>query len=219
MKSFAVIGLGRFGAAVVRKLFEMGYEVLAVDINMEKVNAIADFATKSVCGDAKEESVLKQIGIKNCSCVIVAIGNNITDSVLATLAVKEMGIERIVCKARDEQHKKILKRIGADDVIIPEHESGIKTAISLVSNKLIDIIDLSDEYGIENRIVPESWIGKSIAGLSVRKRFDVNIVAIKNQFNENDVNISPLPDYVFRAGDMVVLIGRTEDINRMSSET
>lgn len=218
MKSFAVIGLGRFGATVVRKLFEMGYEVLAVDISMERVNAIADWATKAVCGDAKEEGVLKQIGIKNCSCVIVAIGSNITDSVLATLAVKEMGIERIVCKARDEQHKKILKRIGADDVVIPEHESGIKTAISLVSNKFIDIIDLSDEYGIENCIVPEGWIGKSIADLSVRRRFDVNIVAIKNQLRENDVNITPSADYVFRDSDIVVLIGRIEDINRMNRE-
>lgn len=219
MKSFAVIGLGRFGAAVVKKLFEMGYEVIAVDVSMEKVNAISDFATKSVCADAKEESVLKQLGIKNCCCAVVAIGNNITDSVLATLSLKEMGIEKIVCKARDEQHKKILQRIGADDVIIPEYESGIKTALSLVSNKFIDVIDLSDEYGIENSIVPESWVGKSIADLSVRKRFDVNIVAVKNQMNQESVHISPSSDYVFKPNDIVVLIGRTEDIDRLNNKS
>lgn len=216
MKSFAVIGLGRFGMAVVKKLFSMGYEVLAVDIDMEKVNTVADFATKSVCADAKEEGVLKQLGIKNCGCVVVAIGNNITDSMLTTLALKEMGIERIVCKARNAQHKKILKKIGADEVVIPEYESGVKTAIGLVSNKFIDIIDISEEYGIENTRVPESWVGKSIGELSVRKHFDINIVAIRNSGNERDVNINPSPEYKFKLDDIIVIVGKTEDINRLN---
>ncbi len=219
MKSFAVIGLGRYGTAVVKKLFKMGYEVIALDKSMEKVNAIADFSTKAVCGDAKEESVLRESGIKNCGCVVVAIGNDISDSVLVALELKEMGIKRVVCKASDEKHKKVLKRIGADDVIIPEYESGEKTALSLVSDKFIDIIDLSDEYGIENRIVPDEWVGRSIAELSVRKRFGVNIVAIKNQLDEKDVNITPSSDYVFKDSDIVVLIGRTADINFLNNKS
>lgn len=219
MKSFAVIGLGRYGTAVVKKLFKMGYEVIALDKSMEKINAIADFSTKAVCGDAKEESVLRESGIKNCGCVVVAIGNDISDSVLVTLALKEIGIRRVVCKASDEKHKKVLKRIGADDVIIPEYESGEKTALSLVSDKFIDIIDLSDEYGIENRIVPDEWVGRSIAELSVRKRFGVNIVAIKNQLDEKDVNITPSSDYVFKDSDIVVLIGRTADINFLNNKS
>lgn len=219
MKSFAVIGLGRYGTAVVKKLFKMGYEVIALDKSMEKINAIADFSTKAVCGDAKEESVLRESGIKNCGCVVVAIGNDISDSVLVTLALKEIGIRRVVCKASDEKHKKVLKRIGADDVIIPEYESGEKTALSLVSDKFIDIIDLSDKYGIENRIVPDEWVGRSIAELSVRKRFGVNIVAIKNQLDEKDVNITPSSDYVFKDSDIVVLIGRTADINFLNNKS
>lgn len=219
MKSFAVIGLGRYGTAVVKKLFKMGYEVIALDKSMEKVNAIADFSTKAVCGDAKEESVLRESGIKNCGCVVVAIGSDISDSVLVALELKEMGIKRVVCKASDEKHKKVLKRIGADDVIIPEYESGEKTALSLVSDKFIDIIDLSDEYGIENRIVPDEWVGRSIAELSVRKRFGVNIVAIKNQLDEKDVNITPSSDYVFKDSDIVVLIGRTADINFLNNKS
>lgn len=219
MKSFAVIGLGRYGTAVVKKLFKMGYEVIALDKSMEKINAIADFSTKAVCGDAKEESVLRESGIKNCGCVVVAIGNDISDSVLVTLVLKEIGIRRVVCKASDEKHKKVLKRIGADDVIIPEYESGEKTALSLVSDKFIDIIDLSDKYGIENRIVPDEWVGRSIAELSVRKRFGVNIVAIKNQLDEKDVNITPSSDYVFKDSDIVVLIGRTADINFLNNKS
>ncbi|MCH5210128.1 MAG: TrkA family potassium uptake protein [Oscillospiraceae bacterium] len=215
MKTFAVIGLGRFGSAVAMQLFNMGYEVLAVDKEMENVNLVADYVTSAVCGDAKEEGVLKSIGIRNYDCVIVSIGNDLADSVLITLTLKEMGIEKIVCKARDGQHEKILKKIGADSVIIPEKEAGIKTAVSLVSNRLIDMIDLSDDYSIADRIVPESWIGKKISELAVRKRFGVNIVAVKNHAKENNVNITPEPDYVFKDKDIVVLVGKTTDINKL----
>lgn len=217
MKTFAVIGLGRFGTAAAMQLFNMGYEVLAVDKSMETVNLISDYVTRAVCGDAKEESVLKALGIRNYDCVIVAIGDDITDSVLITLMLKEMGIKKVVCKARDNQHEKVLKKIGADTVIIPEQKAGIKTAIGLVSNRFTDIIDLSDEYSIVDSVVPDSWVGKSIAELSVRKRYDINIVAIKNQLDDKDVNITPLPEYKFRKTDIIVLIGKTTDINRLNN--
>ncbi len=216
MKTFAVIGLGRYGTAVAMQLFNMGYEVLAVDKNMDNVNLISDCVTRAVCGDAKEESVLKSLGIRNYDCVIVAIGDDITDSVLITLMLKEMGIKQVVCKARDNQHKKALKKIGADTVIIPEQEAGIKTAIGLVSDRFMDIIDISDEYSIIDSIVPKSWIGKSIGDLSVRKKFGVNIVAVKSQLDEQAVNISPSSEYVFKGTDIVVLVGRTNDINKIN---
>ena len=217
MKIFAVIGLGRFGTAVAMKLFNMGYEVIAVDKCMEKVNLIADYSTRAVCGDAKEESVLKALGIRNCDCVVVAMGHDITDSVLITLSLKELGVKKVVCKAKDNQHKKVLKKIGADNVIIPEQEAGVKTAAGLVSDKFMDIIDLSDEYSIADSMVPDNWIGKSIAELSVRKKYAVNIVAIKNQLDDNDVNISPSPEYVFKETDVVVLVGKITDINFLNN--
>ena len=111
MKTFAVIGLGRFGMSVASQLFDMGYEVLAIDSNIDNVNLIADHVTSAVCGDAKEESVLKSVGIRNYDCVVVAMGDNLTDSVLITLVLKEMGIKQIVCKARDNQHKKVLNKV------------------------------------------------------------------------------------------------------------
>lgn len=218
MKTFGVIGLGRFGVSVTVQLFKMGYEVLAIDKNMDRVNAIADYATTAVCGDSKDETVLKNIGIKNCDCVIVAIGNDLTDSILTTLLLKEFGVKQIVCRARDNQHKKVLKKIGADNVVIPEQETGIKTAISLVSGRLIDMIDLSDEFGIADSVVPAEWIGKSINELSVRKRYGINIVAVKSQNDENDVNISPSPEYIFKDKDIVVLVGKTHVINEINTK-
>ncbi len=218
MKTFAVIGLGRFGMSAAAQLFKMGYEVLAVDKNMELVNAAADYVTRAVCGDAKEESVLKSLGIRNYDCVIVAIGGDITDSVLITLMLKEAGIGKIVCKAKNNQHKKVLKKIGADSIIIPEQEAGIKTAISLVSHNIIDIINLSDEYSIADTAVPKTWVGKSIAELDVRGRHGVNIVAIKDGTEKGKINITPSAGYIFTEDDIVVLIGSTAQINSLNDK-
>ncbi len=215
MKTFAVIGLGRFGMAVATQLFRMGYEVLAVDKSIDPVNNAAGSVTRAVCGDAKEESVLKTLGIKNYDCVVVAIGGDITDSVLITLMLKEMGVDRVVCKAMDERHKKVLQKIGADNVIIPEREAGVKTAVSLVSSHIMDIINLSDEYGISDIAVPDNWVGRSLGELSVRRRYGINIVAVKNRLND-DINVAPEPDYVFGERDMIVIVGQIDKINKLS---
>lgn len=215
MKTFAVIGMGRFGISVAGQLFKMGYEVLAVDKDIDKVNAIADYVTQAVCADAKEESVLKSLGIRNYDCVVIAIGGDISDSVLITLNVKEAGVKQIVCKAMDRQHKKVLQKIGADNVIIPEQEAGVKTAVGLVSSRIIDIIDISDKYCIADTVVPKEWTGKSIEELSVRRHYGVNIVAVKNSLDDKDVTISPNPDYKFRETDIVVLVGESEMINAL----
>lgn len=213
MKTFAVIGMGRFGTAVAHQLFEMGNEVLAVDKDIDKINAAADYVTQAVCADAKEESVLKSLGIRNYDCAVIAIGGDISDSVLITLNVKEAGIKQIVCKAKDRQHKKVLEKIGADTVIIPEQEAGKKAAVSIASRRLIDIIDISDKYSIADMAIPDSWIGKSIEELSVRRRYGVNIVAIKNSHDDKNVIIAPAPDYRFKKTDIAVFIGDLKAIN------
>lgn len=213
MKTFAVIGMGRFGTAVAHQLFEMGNEVLAVDKDIDKINAAADYVTQAVCADAKEESVLKSLGIRNYDCAVIAIGGDISDSVLITLNVKEAGIKQIVCKAKDRQHKKVLEKIGADTVIIPEQEAGKKAAVSIASRRLVDIIDISDKYSIADMAIPDSWIGKSIEELSVRRRYGVNIVAIKNSHDDKNVIIAPAPDYRFKKTDIAVFIGDLKAIN------
>lgn len=216
MKTFAVIGLGRFGMAVAAQLFDMGYEVLAVDRNMELVNAAAETSTRAVCSDAKEESVLKALGIRNYDCVVVAIGGDITDSVLITLMLKEMGVKRVVCKAMNNQHKKVLEKIGADKVVVPEQEAGVKTAVGLVSSHIVDFINLSDEYSIADVAVPDKWVGKTIAELDVRGKHGVNIVAIKDGTADDKINITPSAKYVFNKNDVVVVIGAVHEINKLS---
>ena len=216
MKTFAVIGMGRFGISAAKKLAELGCEVIAIDNDADKVNKIADYVTKAAQLDAKNEELLRNLGIKNCECAIVAIGDNVMDCVFITLTLKEMGVKKVVCKARDAQHETVLRKVGADMVIIPEQEAGEKIASRLVSRQFIDILRISDEYSIEDMRVPEKWVGKSLADLSVRKKYGVNIVAIKNSLNTNDVNITPEPEYRFNDTDIVVLVGRTQDINKLN---
>ena len=216
MKSFAVIGLGRFGEAVAVQLFDMGYEVLAVDRNMDKINAVADKVTRAVSGDAKSESVLNALGIKNYDCVIVAIGQDVSDSVLTTLLLKEMGVKSVICKAMDKNHEKVLQKIGADSVIIPEYESGKKTAVKLVSNNLFDLIDLSDKYSVADIKIPSKWAEKSIGALNIRRNYGINIVAVKDGISGEVISITPHPDYVFKNTDIVVLVGETRVINELN---
>ncbi len=218
MKTFVVIGLGRFGRSVAEQLISLDCEVLAIDNDRDAVNEIANNVTQAVCADAKDENVLKTLGVRNYDCAVVAIGDNISDSVLITMNVKELGIKRIVCKAKDSQHKRVLEKIGADSVIIPEHEAGRKMAYSLVSKRMIDIIDISAGYSIVDINAPKAWIGKTIEQLSVRKKYGVNIVAIKNGNDENDVTINPAPDYAFRETDIVALVGKSQHIRKISEK-
>ncbi|MDD6484415.1 MAG: TrkA family potassium uptake protein [Clostridiales bacterium] len=214
MKSFAVLGLGRFGTAVACQLFRMGYEVLAVDNSMERVNAVADMVTQAVGGDIKEEATLRALGIKNMDCVVIGV-SDLNTSVLATLYLKEMGVKKVVCKASDKNQRKVLQKIGADSVIIPEYEMGVKTAIGLVSHHLMDYIDLSDEYGIIDIAVPKSWVGKTIAQLDIRKSYEINIIAVKNSLDPNEVNVSPGSSYEFKQNDIVVFVGKTQTLNKL----
>lgn len=212
MKNFAVLGLGRFGTAVANQLFNMGYEVLAVDRDMDRVSFIADRVTQAVGGDVKDEAVLKSLGISNYDCVVVAIGN-ISDSILTTLMLKEAGVKEVVCKAVDQNHKKVLQKIGADAVIIPEFETGIKTAVNLVSDHLLDFIDLSDKYGIIDIAVPKSWVGKTIGSLDVRNKYGMNIIAIKDAENYASVILTPGAMYEFKATDIIVFVGEIKIVN------
>ena len=215
MKSFAVIGLGRFGEAVALQLADMGYEVLAVDKSTETVNAIADKVTRAVSTDVKSETALKALGIKNYDCVILAIGGDVSESVLTALHLKELGVKQLVCKAGDRNHEKILQKIGADRVIIPEHEAGVKLAAKLVSGGLFDIIDLSDKYSVADIKVPSKWVSKSVADLNLRRDYGINIVAIKDGTSGEIISITPSPEYVFKETDIVFLVGETAVINKL----
>lgn len=204
MKSYVVIGLGRFGSCVARQLCALGGEVLAIDTSHELVQQIAGDVTNAVVADAQDKDVLKALGVGECECAVVAIGDGLSASVLATMNLKELGVPYIVCKASNEINRKVLLKLGADKVLLPEREVAERMARSLISPNVLEYIELSKDYGIVEVAAPKSWLGKSIRDLNVRAKLGVNIIAVK----QNDsVNVSPPADYVVQKEDIMVLLG------------
>ncbi len=212
MKTFVVIGLGRFGSAVATELSVLGHEVLAIDESEEDVQKIADHVTCAVTGDARDPEVLRALGARNYDCAIVAVGGDVGNSVLITLNLKELGIKKVIAKAQSHVHRRVLEKIGADRVVFPEHEMGLKLAQGLSSSSILNFIELSEDYGIIEIEAPKTWHGKSLKELDVRAKYHVNIIAVRNA---SGINVSPGGDYALAAGDVVVALGRTEDTNRL----
>ena len=206
MKSYIVIGLGKFGSEAARRLCQLNCEVLAIDRNPELVQPISSQVTQAVVGDARDKEVLRALGAKDFECAIVAIGDNLADSVLATMNLKELGVPYIVCKASDETHRQVLIKLGADKVVIPEQEQANRLAKNLSSPNVLDYIELSKEYGIIEIPAPGSWQGKSLKELNVRAKLGVNIIAVKD---EGKINVSPAADYRIKENDVMVVLGET----------
>lgn len=215
MKSFAVIGLGRFGSSLAIKLSELGAEVLAVDDNMSVVEDISEKVTHAVSGDCTDEKVLRSLGIGNFDCAIVAMSENIESSILITSLLKSQGVPYVVSKAKSEIHAKVLRQIGADNVVFPEKDFGIKLAQSLRSSNILDFIELSDKYAIMEIKMPSSWVGKTLIELDVRKKYGINIVAVKDP-DSGFIDVSPNPSVPFDSGRLLVVIGANEDIKKLT---
>ena len=210
MKSYIVIGMGKFGTEAAKRLCELGCEVLAIDRNPELVQPLSNIVTQAVVGDARDKDVLRALGAKDFACAIVAIGANLADSVLATMNLKELGVPYIVCKAADETHRQVLMKLGADKVVIPEQEQAHRLAKNLSSPNVLDYIELSDEYGIIEIPAPKSWQDKSLKELNVRAKLGVNIIAVKH---EGHISVSPAADYRICDNDIMVVLGDTAALN------
>lgn len=204
MKTYIVVGLGRFGGEVARKLCQLGSEVLAMDVSNELVQQIAPDVTHAVVADARDKDVLKALGVRNFDSAVVAIGNDLAASVLTVMNLKELGIPHIVCKAHDETHRQVLMKLGADQVVIPEKEHAARLARSLSSHNVLDYIELSSDYGIIEVPVPKGWIGKSLKDLNIRAKLGLNIIAVRQG---EQINVSPGADYALAAGDVIVVLG------------
>ncbi|QNU37926.1 TrkA family potassium uptake protein [Geobacillus sp. 44B] len=214
-KQFAVIGLGRFGGSICRTLSEQGMEVLAIDIDEDRVNEFASIVSHAVVGDSTDENVLKSLGIRNFDHVIVAIGDNIQASILTTLILKELGVQHITVKATNDYHEKVLKKIGADQIVHPERDMGERIAYNLISNNVLDYLELSDKHSIVEIVASERLDGHSLLELDIRARYGINIVAIRRGTN---VIVSPLASEIIRKGDVLVVIGADEDIDRFEEK-
>ena len=204
MKSYVVIGLGRFGQTLARQLCMLGAEVLAMDVSNELVQQVADEVTHAVVGDAQDKDVLRALGVRDFDCAIVAIGSDLAASVLTVMNLQELEAPYIICKAHDDTHRRVLEKLGVNRVVIPEQENAARLARSLNSHNVLDYIELSEDYGILEIPAPKSWIGKTLKELNVRAKLGVNIIAVESG---EKTNVSPSADYLIQAGDIMVVLG------------
>lgn len=207
MKSYMVIGLGRFGTEIACKLYECGEEVLAVDTDEAMVDAIADNVTRAVTADARDRNILRRLGAENFDFGIVAVGSDLAASALITLNLKTLGVPNIICKAHDNTYRDILEKLGADRVVIPEREAADKLAMGLTSSKVMEYIDLSEEYGIVELQTPEKWKGKTIRNLELRSKYGVNVIAVRKR---GRIVIPPDIDSPLEEEDVMVILGKYE---------
>ena len=214
-KEFAVIGLGRFGGSICRELVAQGMEVLAIDHKEDRVNEFMSIASHAVIGDTTDESVLKGLGIRNFDHVIVAIGDDIQASILTTLMLKELGVKHITVKAQNDYHEKVLIKIGADQVVHPERDMGRRIAHKIVSNNILDYIELSDDHSIVEIVASARLNNKTLIDLDIRAKYGINIVGIKRG---NKVIISPAADEMIYIGDILIVLGADTDINRFEKK-
>ncbi|NGQ94452.1 TrkA family potassium uptake protein [Brevibacillus sp. SYP-B805] len=214
-KQFAVIGLGRFGSSVARTLFEMDYEVLGIDEDEERVNDAIEHVTHAVVADTTDETALREIGIRNFDVVVVAIGADIQASILTTLQLKELGVKKIVAKAQNERHGQVLYKVGADRVVFPERDMGIRVAHNLISTNVLDFIELAEDYSVAEVVVSNKMVGKTLRQLDVRAQYGVNVIAIKSG---DKFNIAPRPDDVIAANDILVVIGNNMDLKEFEEQ-
>ncbi|NLB80823.1 MAG: TrkA family potassium uptake protein [Clostridiaceae bacterium] len=213
MKSFAVIGVGRFGRAVATTLYTLGCEVLVIDKNEQIIQSIADEVTHAVTVETLDEATLKALGIRNYDAVIVAIGDELEASMLVSLMLKELGVKYIISKAQGELHAKLLTKIGIDKVILPERDIGERVANTLVNTNIIDFIELSPEYSIAEISPPSQWVVKTLVNLDLRTKHRINVISI---INGKEVNVNPRPEYTIKNGDRLAVIGCTNDINSLN---
>jgi trk system potassium uptake protein TrkA len=214
MKRVVVIGLGIFGFNIAKDLYENGIEVIAVDKDKEVVQKIKDFSTKAVLADGTDKEVMESIGIQEDDVVIISFGENLAASTLITLHLKEMKVKNIIVKAPNEDHKHVLEKVGATEVIIPEREIADKVAKSIISPNILDYIPLSEDYTISEIVPPASFMGKTIGELHLRSKHHIEVIAIREMLPER-LTMVPRADFVIKDSDVLVVIGKEKDIQKI----
>ncbi len=211
-KSFAVIGLGRFGQSVVEELVKNDYDVLVIDKNEEQLKKISKKASHAMVLDTTDENALKDIGINAIDHVVVAIGHNIQDSILTTMILKELGVPRVTVKVQNAYHEKVVMRIGADETVQPERLTGRRLAHRIMGDNIFEFYDLSENHSFIEIEVVEKVVGSTVVNLDLRQKHNINLVAIKRQ---EDI-IIPTPTTTFEEGDHIILIGTNKDLQKFS---
>ena len=211
-KEYMVIGLGNFGCSVAKQLEINGCKVLAVDREPEKVKSIGDIVTYAVCADVTDFDSLKELGVRNFDGAIISLGRNFEAMVLSILWLKEHGVMHIIAKTRSELQSKILKKVGADEVIFPESEMGVHVANNIAMGTFFDTIELSDEYSIVDITVPDDWVGKNLKELRCREKYGINVIGLKRH---NRLTITPSADEPVMKDDVFVVIGKNDMLKKI----
>lgn len=215
VKQYAVIGLGRIGSSLATTLYSLGQEVLAVDINEEKIDDIANYVTHAVQCDATDEQAMKSLGLGNLDVAVVTIGKDIQASILACLLCKELGVKTIIGKAQTEQHGRVLQKIGLDKVIFPERDAGMRMAHGLVSATILDYFELSPDHSLVEINAPAFWKGKSLEESAIRSHHSLTIMAIKRGDN---INLTPRGSDKILDNDILVIVGHNDDVRKLEEK-
>ena len=214
-RSFCIIGLGRFGQTLAVNLAHTDHQVLVIDEDDDIVNAMSDIVTNAVVGDPTNEAVLRAAGVSDYDCAVVASAENINDSILITLILKEMGVKQVVSRAASDQHRRVLEKIGADMVVFPEQDMGEKLVNILDRNNVLEYIEFSDTHSIVEVTVPAKWLGKSLIELNVRRQYGVTVLAVSDP-DSGEMNISPDPTRKFTGSETVALLGENKAIDKIT---
>jgi trk system potassium uptake protein TrkA len=214
VKRVVVIGLGIFGFNLAKELYEKGLEVIAIDKNKDIIQKIRDFSTKAILADGTEKEVMESIGIQEDDVVIISFGEDLAASTLTTLHLKELKVKDIIVKAPNDDHKRILEKVGATEVIIPEKEMAAKIARSILSPNVLDYLPVSGDFTISEIAPPASFTGKSIGELNLRNRFHIEVIAVRDVLSDK-FQMVPRADFVIKDSDILVVVGKEQDIQKM----
>lgn len=215
MKSFCIIGLGKFGTSLANALVSAGKQVMIIDNDTEKVTMVADCVTNAVIGDATNMNLLKASGVADYDCAVVCMTENISDIILVTIQLKELGVKHVIARAVNDGHKKVLEHIGADEIVYPEYDMGQRLAFRLSHSSITDFVQFKG-YKVVEMVVPEAWVGKDLITLNLRKAYGVNIIAVR--YIDGRIDVSPSPTRVFNSGEIVSVVGDDKDIELMTGK-
>lgn len=215
MRQIAVIGIGNFGFTLATELAAKKCHVIVVDIDKEKIQDVKDKVAQAVVADASDRQVLEEIGIKDCDAAFVSLSEKIDASILVTLHLKELGVKRIVAKASSDAHGRALSKVGATEVIFPEKDEAKRLAQSLVNPDVLEFVKVSEDFNITELAAPEEYFGKSLKDLQLRKKFGIQILAIRNPL-DGSVTVVPAPDYKLKPDDVLIVIGETQALEKFT---
>lgn len=211
-KDFVVFGLGKFGRSVAQALFQNGCDVLAIDRDSEVVQDISDFVTHAVQADVTDAEALHALGIRNFDVAIIAIGEDMQSSIMSTILVKEIGVPYVVAKAQNDLHKRVLEKVGADKVIFPEREIGVRIANNLTAQSFTDYIEVSEDFSIGEIEIRKEWVGKTLKELDMRNVYGINVIGIKQG---SEITITPAADKLLSNVDVLIVIGNNKNLKKI----